>query len=209
MKQKTYSLLMAAILMVSGFALSAQKNPGVRLCQEAATTIVTAEKPDKCCEECLQQRFMKQMRKGITHMKLCLSQPGAILDCDSLLPLADTLSGNFDVISISSIEGYCLENNELKKKTFYLLSLRDYSLDDRSDVTWVVDNPSGYDVGKTYYLRLKPYFDKNQTYTRKDGKVYEIVGSGHTLMDIVYKNWLLLKIPSGKNLYFTIERSCD
>ena len=53
MKQKTYSLLMAAILMVSGFALSAQKNPGVRLCQEAATTIVTAEKPDKCCEECL------------------------------------------------------------------------------------------------------------------------------------------------------------
>ena len=188
--------------------LYAQRNPGVHLCSKAASKVVTTEQPDKCCEKCMQQLYSWEMRQGVTHVNLCSTYPDFIWNCDSLLALDDSLTGYFEVRSISVYDGYYLtDNDKLKKKKFYFLSLRNNAIDDRSSIIWVVDDMSKSEIGNSYFLHLKPYFDKNQNYTIQNGKRLEIVPSGHTLIDIVYKNWLILRVPSGLNLYFQTQMS--
>ena len=178
------------------------------MCSKAASKVVTTERPDKCCEKCTQQLYSWEMRQGVTHVNLCSTYPDLIWDCDSLLALDDSLTGYFEVRSISVYDGYYLtDNDKLKKKKFYFLSLRNNAIDDRSSIIWVVDDISKHEIGNSYFLHLMPYFDKNQNYTIQNGKRLEIGPSGHTLIDIVYKNWLILKVPSGLNLYFQTQMS--
>ena len=52
--------------------------------------------------------------------------------------------------------------------------------------------------------------DKAMDFSLKniDGKIVQIIGS-HTLFDLVYKNWLVVKLPLRKNYFFLISTSTD
>ncbi|GEM_PF-4806856 len=194
-----------AIVFLCPFLIYGQIN----LCRDCAITIYDYRDLTKCCEECLQETYLSQLRKNITRGGLYgyYSYEHWL----SLLPLPDTISAQFLVHKIEKRQGYCLSDSGLCRSTYYLINLECDSsclIREGSSIVLVVNDSTLFDINHYYNLTISPYFKKNQDFKNIDGKIVQIIGS-HTLFDLVYKNWLVVKLPLRKNYFFLISTSTD
>lgn len=200
--KKTTTILILLIGLTAPINSYAQHN----LCKVCALKILNPLHPTRCCENCLRDYYVTELKKNITTVQLCSISESK--NCDSLLSFPDTISGIYRLESMQSAQGYQLINNEkLIFKTYYLMNM--YNAEDsitHNDLMVIItDDSSAYDYNKFYELLLRPYFDKDQNTAILNGERCFVVGSLHTLFDLIYKNWLIAKIPLGINYFFVYD----
>jgi len=173
----------------------------VDLCRNCAVTIYDADNPKKCCEECLRDFYLTKTRQNITHGKL--SDYYNYADWSGLLPFPDTLSAHFSVLYIESHKGYSLQDSELIESNYFLVHLecKDNVVPTGTSIVLIVNDSSLFGVGHDYYLKLLPYFKRNQDFRIVNGQCVTIVGDG-TVFDLVYKQWLVVFLPVRQNYFF-------
>lgn len=173
------------------------------LCGNCAYTLVDPNDLSKCCENCLREYYIGQLRRNIVHGKLSTHYDYEVWS--TFIPLPDTLTAHFKVFETEKNNGYCLKSSELIECTYYLFNM---SCEDSSavrpgtSIVLVSNDSSLFKKGETYYLSLLPYFKKNQSFRNCDGKMYTVVRGATTLFDLVYKEWLVVMLPLGRNYFF-------
>jgi hypothetical protein len=80
----------------------------------------------KCDEEKLRAYFSHQMRNDITNVSLCKEYADEFRNdnylCKDLMPLEEFVSGTFEIVSITTKDGFYLdENNEFVPHVFYII----------------------------------------------------------------------------------------
>lgn len=173
------------------------------LCGNCAYTLVDPNDLSKCCENCLREYYIGQLRRNIVHGKLSTHYDYEVWS--TFIPLPDTLTAHFKVFETKKNNGYYLKSSELIECTYYLFNM---SCEDSSavrpgtSIVLVSNDSSLFKKGETYYLSLLPYFKKNQSFRNCDGKMYTVVRGATTLFDLVYKEWLVVMLPLGRNYFF-------
>lgn len=173
------------------------------LCGNCAYTLVDPNDLSKCCENCLREYYTRQLRRNITHGKLSTHYDYEVWS--TFIPLPDTLTAHFKVFKIVKNNGYYQKSSELIESTYYLfnLSCEDSSvIQPGTSIVLISNDSSLFKEGETYYLSLLPYFRRNQSFRICDGKIYTVVGGATTLFDLVYKEWLVVMLPVGRNYFF-------
>ena len=179
----------------------------VNLCHKCALTINDCHYPDHCCESCLQNYYIRQLQKNILHGKLSPYYDYETFSKLTLLP--DTLSAHFLVTGVKTTEGYSLISSELCESTFFLINLMcedSAGIRPGTEIILITNNSSAFREGESYYLTIHPYFKYNQSFRIYDGKVYSVVRGAGTLFDLVYKEWLIVMLPVGRNYFFLIDK---
>ena len=179
----------------------------LNLCDNCATAIVDNNNPDHCCEECIEDYFTMQLKRNIRHGKL--SHYCDYQEISMLMPFPDTLSARFLVTSHETHPGYYLKESELKERTYYLINLICENCDtilSRTPIVLITDDSSSFKKGESYSLTITPYFKKNMSFLILDGKTYSVIPGGpRTLFDLVYKEWLIVMLPVGRNYFFSAD----
>ena len=173
-----------------------------KLCGNCAYTIVDTEDFSKCCENCLREYYTGQLQRNIVHGRLSTYYDYEVWS--TFMPLPDTLTAHFKVFEIEKKNGYYLKSSELIEYTYYLfnMSCEDSSVRSGTSIVLISNDSSLFEKGKSYYLSLLPYFKKNQNFRVIDGNIYTIIGGVHTMFDLVYKEWLIVMLPVGRNYFF-------
>lgn len=173
------------------------------LCESCALTIVDINDSERCCEVCLRKYYIDQLQQNITHGSLSKYYEREVWS--TFIPLPDTLSDNFFVSKIEKKIGLYLKDSDLIECTFYLISLEcanNPAIESGSSIVLVVNDSCLFKEGDCYNLSILPYFKRNQSYRVIDGEIHTIIGRSHTLFDLVYKEWLIVKLPLGYNYFF-------
>ena len=149
--------------------------------------------------------YVRQLQSGRRHGNL--SQYCNYDLWKKMIPFPDTLTAHFLVTGINQQRGYCLKSSELVENTFYMINLecKDTTIVQAgTPIVLIVNDSSFFKKGEYYDLSLHPYFKKNQYFIISEGKTCEVIHSNHTMFDLVYKDWLIVKIPTGHNYFFML-----
>lgn len=172
----------------------------VKLCDRCATSIVKNIKDTKCCEKCTKEFFITSMQANIERISPCKYLDNG---CNNFMPTDKTIIDSFFVNSITEKEGFTLnDNDKIVPTKFFMISLKPIGECARffNELVLVTDDTSQYKREQVYSLKLHPYFNKNfDSYI--DEKI-QWVESGHTVIDIVYKRWLIPYVPLYNNYCF-------
>ena len=177
----------------------------IDLCHDCAVRIYDADAVLKgeCCEKCLEEFYIQQLHNNITHGKLSRYY-NDFGSGNSFIDFPETLSAHFLITDFSSHKGYCLTDSGLIESRYFLISLecQDSIVQPGTTFILIVDDSSSFDIGHSYYLKLHPYFKKNQSFRIVGDKLYTVVSGNRTLFDLVYKKWLITMLPVGQNYFF-------
>lgn len=176
---------------------------GQDLCSDCALTIRHFPNNTECCESCLYEYYTSKLKQNI--IKGTFSDYYSEESVLHFVPIPDTIEEDFRVWEIRTIVGYYLDDSDdLCRGTFYLLSLTidTSSIFDYSSIVLITNHIKDFEIGNTYHLKLMPYFCKNLNSCIENGQKKTIVGSSHTLFDLVYKRWMIPALPLGTNYFF-------
>lgn len=175
------------------------------LCRDCAVRIYDLDAVLKkgCCEKCLQEFYIHQLHNNITHGMLSQHYEN-FGSGNSFLDFPEKLSAHFLITNISPNKGYCLTDTGLIENRYYLMSLecQDSIVPSGTTFILIVDDSSSFDIGHSYYLKLHPYFKKNQSFRIIGDELCPVVSGPQTMFDLVYKKWLITMLPVNQNYFF-------
>lgn len=174
----------------------------VDLCHNCAAIIYDPINSKGCCEVCLQEFYVQQLRKDITHGLL-----SNYYKCDvlfSFMQFPDTLSAQFLVLDIRHKDGYRLQDSSLIAANYYLIHLKckDTIIPQETSIILIVDDSTPFDIGQCYHLKMHSYFKRNQSFRVIEGELRPVIGGAQTVFDLVYKKWLIPFLSMGQNYFF-------
>ena len=190
--------LLIAIVCVLPVVLNGQD-----LCSDCALTIRHFPNDTECCESCLYEYYTTKLKQNI--IKGTLSDYYSKENFFNFIPIPDTVEADFRVWKINRLVGYYLDDfDDLCRGNFYLISLTidTSSVFDNSSIVLITNHIADFEIGNTYHLKLLPYFCVNLNSRIENGQQETIAGPSHTLLDLVYKRWMIPALPLGTNYFF-------